>query len=645
MLIHEFGEFTIKTIRVKDGTLEVTNKRLGYYSPDKLHWQIPLYSIRSISPVKNKGIRIQVTMQQEGIDTRDRRQIELIVKDDRSVQQICHDIIDSLAEKHIIPQNEYGLLYLQPNEHVISVFDSCKTNQGTGKLYITDSAIALETIEGISFDLPFEQITIVSKIKKNKLRLVWQEFNRVKNKKEEHKFDITLPKDVDTYETVLLIQNTIEDFKLVSNHVFVEYEKRYNEMSPDKLHEEYRNMLRSENSQLAIYLGMYAKYMWGWTQDTYYYIDRDLIFACKYLGYDTKIIHEQTEQEKKDRMYARHVYQTYKSVEKQILPYIEEINTLKQTLGDDYEKDKKYKKALKMYNQILSDENGDIYKRVNDYKKIIDKNALKFYDERVQIIYSRWCESNGLKDFETDDDWINYLLGKYNDTIGKNTIEGQLNSDDLNNMIKIRDRNRSTIASFSAPEHIPKSDVYNNGWYDKERDVWWIQNDNMPEPLQKLAEHELDDSQGIIGRRVWGFKGSDIDMVCGFPAIRVETNQDDDYDIVYNDRETGNIITYEKYKTKKYIIVIIQDTDITMDFIDNIGSIMFESAEIQCNIRNMGVLSEFTKKQQELFNKKYGLPILPINERVRRNIFQINTSCQFYGKAPMQQYCQLPNVV
>ena len=101
---------------------------------------------------------------------------------------------------------------------------------------------------------------------------------------------------------------------------------------------------------------------------------------------------------------------------------------------------------------------------------------------------------------------MNYLLEQLNCEHGKvETFGGTVTFDKLQDEMKIRDRNIVTLSSFVAPENIPSEDVYNNAWHDRKNKIWYVYDDNLDERLQNQAISDPDHSQGMIGRRVWGF--------------------------------------------------------------------------------------------------------------------------------------------
>ena len=144
-----------------------------------------------------------------------------------------------------------------------------------------------------------------------------------------------------------------------------------------------------------------------------------------------------------------------------------------------------------------------------------------------------------------DDKWITYLLEKLNTPQGHDTVNpgATLTHDLLSDELKDRNRNRTTLSNFAAPEDIPPEDVWNNCWYDKRHKMYYVADDNMTENLSNHANSDPDHSQTMMGRRVWGFAEVQVDMFCGFPSIKHDTGYDSDeyYDIT-TVRSTGEIL-------------------------------------------------------------------------------------------------------
>jgi len=206
----------------------------------------------------------------------------------------------------------------------------------------------------------------------------------------------------------------------------------------------------------------------------------------------------------------------------------------------------------------------------------------------------------------------------------------------LSDRLKIRNRNRTTLSNFAAPEDIPPEQVWNNCWYDKKHKMYYVADDNMTENLSKHAESDPDHSQTMMGRRVWGFAEDQVEMFCGFPSIRHDTgDESDEYDNVVIVRSTGEIIRVLMYKTRNYILPILKDEDITEEMATKYGSLIYHSAEMSLLPILDGRGFWGSPKLLEFFAKKYSFADIPLNELVRRTLASIEAYLSFDPRAPI----------
>ena len=646
MIAKQANEYTIMELPLKKGkTLEITNQNIGIYSSKGIHFMTPVYSTRIISPVKKNKIRIQyIETDPQNPSVYQRKQmIYELDKPQFSSLQICHKILEEYEKIEALSRNEYGLLFLKPEEHIVNTYPDVHTSQGKGLLYITNLGIALETNEGIACDVPFEFMTLITDHKKNNIRIVWEEVSH-KGSVGKHTFDFTLPKRVDRDLASSLAREQFSKFRTESGYAFLQMDKYYSNLSYNELYD----LARNEDKQLEAYLLRHSEFTFGYYSPAFTIRDRSLIRACKLLGYDVRMITNLTDEEKEQRKSAKQYVDFYDKVKKETKPHTDGILKIWKALPNP---PKDYTKARELlrdneewqeHNEAILDintRNQEILNEDEHFNKITAE-SLRYYDKRAMILYKEWCKNVPLQDFtdEYDDEWIMYLLDKLNTYQGHKPIsDSAIDYETLKTQLNIRNRNRTTLANFSAPDYVEDKCIWNNCWYDEQHEIWYVQDDNLDEILRAKADSDLDHSQSTIGRRVWGFKPEKVAKFCGWPAIPYESSIDGNYAhrMTYS-RESGQEIRRWRFKRRLFILPILKEKDINKEMEYFFGGLTYRSTEIKCCIDPSGSYDWLTPKLLKFTRENYGYGDIPLAERVRRALFKVESGICFDVQAPLE---------
>ena len=485
-------------------------------------------------------------------------------------------------------------------------------------------------------------MSLITDHKKDIIRIVWEEISP-KGSTSKHTFDFTLPKKVDRDLASNLAKEQLSRFRTESSYAFLQMDKYYNNLNYDALYD----LARKRDEQFESHLMRHTEFTFGHISPEFTEFEKDLIQSCKLLGYDIGLITEKTDEEIEQRKSATQYMHFHNRVKKEIKSHSEAMDRLWKDLPNAPEK---YEDALNIlyeneewqdHNRAIieiENRNPEILKSQQYFNKILAE-GLRYYDKRAVILYKEWCKNVPLQDFtdEYDDEWINYLLEKLDTPQGHNPLSSScISRDKLKEQLNMRNRNRTTLANFSAPDHIDKRDIYNNCWYDKQHDMWYVQDDNLDEILQGHADSDLDDSQSTIGRRVWGFKGDNVQMFCGWPSITYESEDGRYEDRVTFSRVTGQELRRTEFKFVSFILPILRDEDINKHMECMYGGLAYSSTEVACCILPSGGFKWMTPKMLKLAGENYGFGDIPLNERVRRALFKVESGVCFNVQAPLE---------
>ncbi len=605
----------------KNRTLAVTNLRVVEYDSDHVKFAAPVQNVRSITPIKKDKIRIQLYVaKDDGSVKREYKDFDLDGSE-FSANQICHRIIREHEKLSTFSENRHGMLILQPHEHVISVFQKIKTNKGTGLFYLTNLGIALETEEeGIIYDVPFYCFKLITSIKRNKIRIIWNEAG----KNTDFKFEFEIKNDkLDRDAIMSMMQGALADYRRDTGYSFMQYEQKYSQMTPDDVYA----LAKAENPEYQEYLRLHATTTFGFGAPIFFDGDILVIRACKLLGFPIDLISEIPPEELEQRKTAYDFATRKNKHMAEIKIHKDELDRLEKECGsaDDLKKLQKsdeYKRTVETITKLI--EANPEFKDPTDAYNMTVAQSMRAYDRQVNILYEEWKKSNPLPEFEDEygSAWVEYLIEKLNNFRGKNPLrETNASFDDIQAHIKKRDRNTSTLDMFVKPEGIPEEDIYNNCWHDKNAKIWYVQDDNLNELLRQIAISDPDHSQGTCGRRAWGFGEDVVQMACGFPSVMVKIYERDWGNRIKTSRKTGLDLLYVEKEIKSYILPILKEEDLTEEFVEKFGDISYEVKEFRYVTKSSGTTDNISPKVYDLYCKKFGLKKIPLAERVRRGIF------------------------
>ncbi len=625
MLAPMQGEIQILEVPLKKNrTLVASNKRLVVHDQDSIIFAVLIESVRSVTSIKKDTIRIQHYAQNSNGEIK-REYIDFKLHNSKySANQTCHKIISKYEQLNIFTSNTHGMMILQPHEHIIDIYHDTKTNQGKGLLYITNVGIALETAdEGVICDVPFEKFSLVTAIKKNKIRIVWYE----KNKKFKFDFEIDNTK---RDAAMSMMQNALDQHRTNTGYAFLQFEQKYHTMTPD----DFFALAQARNPEFIDYLSAHAIHTFGFFADKFAGGDQESILACKVLGYPVEMISHVSDEELQQRKTTYDSALRYQNFCTEYRSQKLSLDNLEKQCNDadDLKKLRKtsqYKDIEESLDKLLKDTaefgNGGAVKM----ERQASAWALQATDKRYNIVYAEWCKSHPLPDITNDEynkSWESYLLEKLNNSKGRQPIvTSQPHFESLQDAIKVRDRNTSTLDMFVKPERVADEDIYNNCWHDKQAKMWYVQNDNLSEKLTELAVSDPEHSQHTCGRRVWGFSEDMVEMHHGFPSVMAEFEDCDRYMRIKMSRKTGVDIRYFTKSKVPFLLPILTDDDITEELERNIGKYAFGTREIRFVVQSSGCEYNMTPKEYKLYCKVWGFQHLPIAERVRRALFTVES--------------------
>ena len=644
MLARQQYEHEIITIPLKKkDTMEITNMKLSVYNSKNIKMSLPMVNIRSITPHKKNKIRLQYYDPKKITDgsTIFRRKYTdfSIEKNEFSTNHLCRKIQKEYETPNTINTNMYGFLMMREHEHIISVYRNIKTNKGLGMVYVTNLGVALETDEGVVFDVPYQHITLITNHKKS-LRIVWKE---PWNSTSTFHFDFQMNKKLDSNTVRSLVQDAFLSYRQKVGHEFVQLNEKYGKASYDEMF----NLIFTRNPEFQRYLGLHVKNTFGYISPSFDMYDSQNIISCKLAGFNVDLINYISEDEALQRKESLDFFTHIAAYNKKF----DEIYAIQLELEgkcankDEFvelQKSEKYQNILKAIYTLKANPDVPTLDKIDGFDEKNDKhnaNALRATDARNLLIYKKWIQDVPLIDCddEYDDKWMNYLLEKLNCEHGKvMTFGGTLTYEKLRDKMKTRDRNKVTLSSFVAPENIPTDDIYNNCWHDRINKIWYVYDDNLDERLQNEAISDPDQSQGMCGRRVWGFGEDQVVMFADrFPSIVLQGSVTD-VDILTQvtvDRDTGDRIDYMERKMRNFILLIVREEDVTEELMEKFGSFTLQTEAMLYDIVSSGSARFMTPRMYRLWAKKYDFADLPINERVRRAEFVSQTGAWFDAKS------------
>lgn len=643
-LVQHEKEIVILPLKKKK-TMEITNLKLSIHNSKKFKSSILMSNVRSITAQKKDKIRIQFYERKvlsNGITIFKRKYVDYsLEKNDFSATHICKKIQKEVESPDTKSTNRYGFLMMQEMEHIIEAYPNIKTNKGIGLLYITNVGVYLETDEGVEFDVSYDHISLITDHKK-KVRILWQE---PWNSRNNFKFDFEMNKKLDSNVIRIQIQNAFSSYRKKIGHEFIQLDQRYSKLSYDEMF----SLVNVRNPEFKKYLQLHVNHTFGSSTPNFDALDLQDLLSCKLLGYDLELIRDISEEEKTQRKESLEFFtQLTKYNKKQKELYDVQLE-MESTCKDkdsfiELRKSKKYINILSALDDLKNNPEISTLDTIDDFeeKKLIHTaTALRAHDKRTISLYQKWSKDVPLikSEDEYDSAWMNHLIQQLNCEHGLvETFGSTITLNDLQDGMKIRDRNVTTLSSFVKPEDIADEDIYNNCWHDRTNKIWYVYDDNLDERLKEQAISDPDLSQGMLGRRVWGFGEDQVVMFAGFPSIVLKGSavEEDTLDSVTCDRETGINSTYLSTKMRSFILPILKETDITEELMNSFGSFTLQTEAMLYCIGSEGGREWMTPQMHKFYTKKYNLAEIAIAERVRRAIFASKTGGWFYAKTPLQ---------
>ena len=294
MLARQEQEREIITVPLrKKEILEITSVKLSVYDSKNIKLSVPVFNVRSITPIKKDKIKIQFyepKILSNGNTIQKRKYLEYkLEKSDFTAMHVCRKILKEYERLNSRSANRYGFLLLHGWEHIVSVYHDTKTNKGTGLLYVTNAGLVLETDEGVIFDVPYQYVELVTDHKK-KVRIVWREpWNSYNN----FRFDLQMDKKTDRDVVRIQIRDAFVRYRKKIGHEFIELEKKYESISYDEIY----NLINTRNPEYQRYLLLHVGHTFGYVSPKFETSDSQNIVTCKLAGYDLDIISDISEEE------------------------------------------------------------------------------------------------------------------------------------------------------------------------------------------------------------------------------------------------------------------------------------------------------------------------------------------------------------
>ncbi len=552
-------QIIIKTTLNDNEVLVITNKRVRVYNNRVIRLDLDLDEVIAITPREN-SITIHYIRENYGSNPVkcDMAAYDLVGRRFTSLQ-LCSKIFKELLRPVLFTENE-RYLCLEPDEYIEEMYKDSLKIKDHGTLYITNFRIIFEADVGALYSLSFELVSYVG-IYRNGIDVQWDYplanfYDPIRH------FRIALPKDVDRNSVSLLIKQQFAGYDLTGDSTFAELNEYYSNLEREELYK----LAREEDKDLDNYITNCIKFVFGVSSPIFLSLDKKLILACKLHGWDIDLVSTLTREEINQRIFAKRIELIYDF----LIENLDTIQNVKPLDGPIWSgpgyvptQDIRDLEVLAMSVRLFI-HNPEISERERNENRA-HAEALRYYDKRVAILYKEWCENVPLPDFtdECDDEWIKYLLKRSDNPRGRAPInENVLEHNLLEEKLIERDKNRITLANFSTPDDIPERDIYNNCWYDKHDEMWYIQDDNLPEHMYDIIDWDPDKSEQMIGRRVWGIQKYKVEMFCGYPCLKF-LREDTQYLPIATSRKTGQHSRLRIEKIGYYAIPILRDTDIT----------------------------------------------------------------------------------
>ena len=617
-------EIKIMNIPLANGRLEVTNKRIKVYNSKRVIFTTSIEQIIGITPTKGRGIRIYYRTKESNPLKLDNVTYELTDAYKFTSLDLCDKIMRELINLEIIQHNINGFVYIKPHERVREVFEDVQLNNDIGLLYVTNIRIVHETDAGISMDMSFDQLLYSEFLDENTIRIIW-EYN-------------VSALDAPIFSSDLILSNfSDQEFAIVA------IRDEFAELEPDDKFfgldiyfsstsfKETYNLALGNDEDLDYYLLCLSRLHHGHPSPEFTDAEKKLYLACRLQGYRYQWLDNMTDEELQRRIFAvRYGYLSMEIADK----WANDGSGLSIKRIVDDPKDRSMESKM----QNMKDKSPEVIDSIRNVNKM-RAESLRYYDKRVVVMYRMWCKNNLLQDFtdEYDDEWINYLLRRLDTHQGHTPlVDSYLGHCYLKNRLKDRDINRTTIAYFTTPDHIEQKDIYNNCWHDRERRMWYVQDDNLIDVLQSISDSDQDRSESEIGRRVWGFKEDRVNMFCGFPSITYKTIYGISAIDIGTSRITGQKMRRLLTDNINYVLPILRDSDMTPEMEIRYGEMYYKADTLECTISPSGKYTGLTPQMTKFMNKRYGFADIPLNERVRQALFCIDTGLDFNGQAPLK---------
>ena len=623
----------ITSIPIQDNkTLEVTSSMIKIYKDKETTWAITIDSVRSIKPT-DAGICIHYIDDDEPNPIKCERETFNLATKKITAEEICQKIFKELVSQKILPKNDKGLLYIRPDEHIISTYSNVSIDNEIGLLYITNKGIVHETDHEISIDLSFEHITFIKDNKKG-ITIGWDHALPYLNDPILY-FEIILPKSIDRGKLFLLIREHFTNFESNGKYNFLKMDKYYSNLTQNELYK----LIKSENKKFFRYIKMHTRFTFGDFSPYFSEMESKLIIACKLQKWNINLIADKTTAEERQRIFTQRHIRLSKFIKKGLGPYKKDMEQLAK---DDSNSDK-VRDRLKQDVDFLTlhEKLDDIRDNNQDLVLVgacINKGraeSMRYYDKRVEILYKKWCKKVPLQKFtnEYDDEWIYYLLDKLNTPLGHDPIDPNcIEYRRIIDLLENRDGTRALLEDFSPPPNTKKKNIYNNCWYDEKQKMWYL-DDNVSETLQRVSDSDPDKSYRTIGRYVWGFKKSKVKLFCGFPSVICKTPGEDTNVTISISRNTGQLVRQRFQEYINYILPVVGDKDSNPEMEAKLGEMIYQSTDFQNTIHPTGTSMIHTPKLLKFACKRFGFADLPLNERVRRGVFSVQTGLFFNPEA------------
>jgi len=374
MLAVQANESTIIIVTLKKNrTLEVTTQRLAVHDSKSIKLGLAFSDIRSITPLKKDKIRIQFYKEKQlsnGNIILERKYADYTFDNSEfSAQQVCHKIKSEYERLSTWSKNEHGVLIMQPHEHILDVFDNTKTNQGEGLFYITNVGVALETHEGVVYDVSYDKIKLFTRIKNNKIRIVWEEHGTIFK---EFKFDFAIDKKLNRDGIMKMLNDAFQGYRKKTGFIFVQLEEKFSKISPDEMY----TLTTSQNPEFDEYLRLHVSHTFGFRSHWFTEHDKKIIRACKIAGISVDLIKDIPDDEMQQRRNALEYEVKYLKYLDSLKIYTDSLDRMEKQCSDvsDLKKIQNTKEYMEISKSIdkLKEDNTDCI----DLKKSSQKFVL-----------------------------------------------------------------------------------------------------------------------------------------------------------------------------------------------------------------------------------------------------------------------------